>query len=791
MFRNYLKIAFRSLLKNRSYVIINTLGMGTAIACCIIAYLNYDFNKKFDADQANFNEIYHVVSISDYNDREQPYGIVPVKFSEIVETQISGVDGIVRMIPQYASVKVDDEIIETNILFTDPAIFEVFSFDILKGSLNEFSGSQVAISQEAATKYFGYADPLGKTIEHIVDDEPRAYTVSAVFRDLPANSSLEFVEAITPVDNYRYVVKDFYERSWEYWTTTFVWIKDPANVLSVQEQMAAIVPIQNEAREDFKVIRFQLEPLEGMTDRAQNSDMWATWLTRGVPTPAIVGPMVMALLLMLLACFNYTNTSIAMSGRRLKEIGLRKVMGGIRKQLMLQFIIENLVLCLFALIIGVVIAELLIPYYNSMWEFVDLKIDYLQNSDLLLFMLVLLISVGLIAGSYPSYYVSKFEATPILRGTVKFGGNTVFSKVLLVLQLSISLMAIVAALAFVNNASYQDNFDLGFNKDQIIYTFVNNGQEFENLSNSLKAHDEFLQIAGTEHHLLSNNSNLTFSQGDEDFQVQAYRVGFDYFDIMDIKLLEGRGFNEDSKTDMEESVVVNEMFLKQFNIQDPIGYRLTLNDSVSRYIVGVVQNLYTYALWGPVEPVLFTLANKDDYSRILVKTTSDNMLAAHDILGDEYARLFPFRIYNGRYMDDDMGEAKAVNRNIVTIFGFLGLVALILSVTGLYSMISLNLLRRTKEIGVRKVLGATLSGLVIKLNTPFIVIVTISVIVGCAASYFLVEGLLSMIWQYYASPGAGSMIIGSLILMIIALTTVTGKVLGAASVNPVKSLRSE
>ncbi len=792
MFRNYIKIAFRSLLKNKSYVIINMMGMGIAIACCIIAYLNYDFNAKFDHNQKNLDQIYHVVSVRDYNDAEQPYGIVPLKFSEMLENDVSGIDATVRMIPSYASVKLEENVIETNILFTDASIFDVFTFEITQGSTRDFDGTkQLVISEEAASKYFGEANPIGQTIEHLVNDEPRSYSIAAVFRDLPENSSLEFVEAIASIENYRYVEEDLFERPWNFWTTTFVQIKDPAAVSGVVEQMQSVVPVQNEAREDFKVIRFELATLDGMADRAQNSNAWAMWLTRGVPTAAIIGPMVMAILLMLLACFNYTNTSIAMSGRRLKEIGLRKVMGGIRSQLMIQFIIENLVMCVFSVMIGIVIAELLIPYYNAMWDFVDLKIDYLANKELILFIFGLLIVIGLIAGSYPSYYISRFEATPILRGTIKFGGNTLFSKVLLVLQLSISLIALVAAFAFVNNAKFQDEIDLGFNKDEIIYTFVEDGREYDQLASALEKYDIVEKVSGSEHHILSYVSGLTISIDDKQYNIESYNVGYDYFEMMDIEVLDGRGFAENSETDLAESVVANKEFIRQYNIQDPIGHKLTLNDTTSLYIIGVVEDTYTNALWGPVEPILFRLADKDNYTRIIIRTSADNMLAAHKALGEEFSSLFPFRIYNGIYMNDDMAEDKTVNKNIIAMFVFLGLVAMILSITGLYAMISLNLLRRTKEIGVRKVLGASVQSIVSKLNLPFVIMVAISILLGSLAAYYFVDALLAMIWQYYAPPNISSMVLGSLILLVIALGTVTGKVVKAATVNPVNSLRSE
>jgi hypothetical protein len=559
----------------------------------------------------------------------------------------------------------------------------------------------------------------------------------------------------------------------------------------VEPQIASIVPVQNEAREDFKVHKFVLMHMDVMADSAQYEDMWSMWLTRGVPSAAIVGPMVMAAMLMLLACFNYTNISIAMSGRRLKEIGLRKVMGGLRKQLMLQFIIENLVLCLAALLVGIVIAELLIPYYNSMWNFVSLEINYFNNWEFLLFLLTLLILVGLIAGSYPSYYISSFEATPILRGAVKFGGSTMFSKILLVLQLSISLMALIAAFAFVHNAKYQDEIDLGFNKEQIVYTYVENGKEYDILAAALEGYDEIDRISGTEQHFLSWAGNTTFRIDDEDYQVESYRVGHDYFEIMDVEILEGRGFRENSRTDIKESVVANEMFIKQFNIDDPIGHRLVLNDSVTLFIVGVAQNTYTNALWGPVEPVLFRIADKANYSRILLKTSQENLIAAHDILGKEYSNLFPFRIYIGEYMNEDLAEDKMVNNNIITIFGFLGIVALLLSVSGLYAMISLNLLRRTKEIGVRKVLGASVLNIISRLNMPFLIIAVVSVLLGCLGAYFMVDGLLGMIWEHYAPPQAAAMMLGSFILLIVALGTATGKIFKAATVNPVQSLRSE
>jgi ABC-type antimicrobial peptide transport system permease subunit len=260
---------------------------------------------------------------------------------------------------------------------------------------------------------------------------------------------------------------------------------------------------------------------------------------------------------------------------------------------------------------------------------------------------------------------------------------------------------------------------------------------------------------------------------------------------MDIELVDGRMFTDGSKMDMERSVIVNEKFLEEHSVSDPLNHSLYVNDSVTLYVVGVVENSYTNALWGPLEPSLFRLSKEDDYRRVFIKADVQDLTLAHEHLGEVYTSLFPNRVYNGVFMNDDLAESDMINNNIVKMNVFLGLVALLLSVTGLYAMISLNLLRRVKEIGVRKVLGASVGSIIIKLNRPFIIIVLVALIIGTVGAYYMNDALLAMIWYHYAAPGAMPILLSCLLLFTIAIFTVTARVYKAATVNPVRSLRSE
>ncbi|HNP17826.1 MAG TPA: ABC transporter permease [Fulvivirga sp.] len=791
MIKNYLKITFRSLWKRKGFVTINVLGLAVAISCCIVAYLNFDYNQKFDVEHKNADKIYRINSKRIFQDRTRLLGYTPRPMGRIIEENIKDIDKLAQYERRGANIRIGDDFFGTGISYVDPNFLEMFTFEMVSGSVDLTDNSNIYISDDLAIKYFGQEDPLGKSITHVLDSGVRDYVVAGVFKKQASNSSFMFVEAITNYDNYFLSYKDDNDKgNWQVWNTTFIELKDPSRIPIIEKQLQAYIEPQNKAREDFQITSYYLDPFKGMAIRDEKLQVGSS-TREGLPSAAVMAPLIMSGLLLLLACFNFTNTSIAISGTRLKEIGLRKVMGGLRSQLIRQFLVENILLCLMAMIIGLIIAEFFVPAYSQMWDFLEIKLSYTEDLGLIGFLFLLLIITGVIAGSYPAFYISKFEPVSILKGTQKFGGTSPFTKTLLSLQLTIALLAIIASVAFVRNAQYQNDFDLGYEGDGIIHVVFNNTNDYEIYKNAVVNDPRILSYSGTEHQLMESYRNDPVKFEDQEEEVDILNVDDNYLKTMDMRLLEGRNFNRDSETDIKESIIVTKKFARLFNWDNPIGKRIVWADTVQLFVVGVVDDIYTNALWRPLEPLMFRLADKKDYRFLSVNTKPSQVIAVNSYMEAKWKEIFPNKLYNGEYLNVDITEAALVNNNILKMFGFLGSVALILSISGLFTLVSLNIIKRLKEVAIRKVLGASIGSIAVKLNKQFIIIILIAIALSSLMSYFMIGGLMSSIWAYHVSLGAMIFIASGLVFLLISVLTVGSKVYGAAAANPVDSLRNE
>ena len=791
MLKNYIKITFRSLWKSKAFVIINVLGMGISLACCIVAYLNYDYNVSYDKQHINADNIYRVNFIRDFQGFKTYNGITPMPIGNLIRDKIAGVDQSIRYIPNGGNFRIKDELFNTGISYADEGFLDLFTFPLRSGTKEGFKDkSNIYISSELALKYFGEEEALGQQMTNVLDSGTREYIVAGVFEKMPANSSFQF-DAVTHFDNYLDINNED-ENNWKRWNTLFVEVKDKSQIAYIENELLQYKERQNKAREDYQVEEFYLDPFVGMAVRAERDEVRNHWFRSSLPVAAVIAPNVMAILVLLIAIFNFTNTSIAMASKRLKEIGIRKVMGSRKKQLVVQFLTENMILCLLSGIVAILTAEILVPAYNQMWDFLELDLDYLSNINFLGFMFLLLIVTGLLAGSYPAFYISSFEPTSILKGTFKFGGTNWVTKFLLFAQFVITILAITSAVGFIQNAKYQQEFDLGFSTENVVYSFVNGEQEFQSYKNALEKNPDIEVIAGTKHHIMSSGYGDPVKYEDLEKEVDIYEVGHDYFEVMDIDLIDGRQFKMDSETDIQESIIINKKFADEFGWgKDVVGKRVVWLDTVQLYVVGMIEDVYTSALWGAIDPTMFRLNRKEEYTRILVKGQNKDLREIDKFMEAEWKQIFPNRIYFSEFMDEEMAEATLVNKNIVKLFVFLGLVATLLSASGLFTMVSLNIIKRMKEIGVRKVLGASIGNIAKKLNTQFAIILVLAAILASVATYFLLDMLMGSIWEYYQNANLITFLSGTLLIFLVASMTVGYKVYSAAATNPVSTLRDE
>ncbi|HZY79591.1 MAG TPA: ABC transporter permease [Cyclobacteriaceae bacterium] len=794
MIKNYLLITLRSMMKSKVYLFINIFGMAISIGCCITAYYNWDFNNSFDTVHENASQIYRINSIRKFQDANIEYGISPAPLAEIARANAKDITHITRYLTNYADMRIGDEIFDNVLSFVDPDMFHMFTFQFLHGDpMSIKDKSKIIISDENAIRLFGTVDAVGKTMTMIRNGAPsKEYEVGAVFKLPPINSSFNDGSFVL-YDNYFDIDEEAQKgTNWKYRSNTFVMVPDANRIPTIEAQLKPFTENNNKVREDFIMTSFHLDPLVGMAKRDEYDNRNGTWTRDATPRAAVMGCAIMGIFILLIACFNLTNTSIAMSSRRLKEIGIRKVMGSRRKQLVIQFIGETMIVCFLALLIGMLIADLfLIPAFNALWPDMKLQADYLGKPEFMIVMVGVLLFTSLLAGAYPALYITKFQPTTILKGQQKFGGASWLSKTLLGVQFAISLMAIVCSLAFIDNAKFQHDFDMGFNRNGAMYTWVNSEDEYNALKNVMSQNPDVTSISGSEHQIQSNFYRRPVKNAGKEVEVDIIHVGADYLPTMGLTLTQGRNFKENSETDSRESIIITNKLATLFGLNDPIGAEIVLADTMKFYVVGVVKDIYNRGLWRDFEPIMIRYSAPDKYRHLNISASQDKLASVNKYMEDHWKEVFPNRKFASRYMDDELRDATEVNVNIVKMFVFLGIVALLLSATGLFTLVSLNIIKKMKEIGVRKVLGASIANISRVINTQFVIILLVSCLVGGWLGAFMAEMLMDSIWDFFKKTTVTTMVISSVIMLVAAALSVSFKTYNTAKMNPVHVLRDE
>lgn len=793
MFKNFFKVTVRSLLKSKVFVFINIIGLGLSLACCVVAYLNYTFNTDFDKQHENFSELYQIAMMRENNGSSFPMGVVPTEIGPRLKEELPAIKAFSRFETSGVTIKKENNVFSRRLAFVDDDYMEMFTFPMKYGDKNAFRElSNVLISESTAISLFGKADAVGETVEILVSGKPNLMlNVGGVFEDIGSQSSMWF-NIISSFENY-YRYNNIEKGDWSRFADgLFIQSAEPGIMASAREVLKKYKGPQNEARKDIQVADYWMFPMSEVAT-VQRDVNWTNLGSEALNPAQIIAPNVMAIMILLLACFNFTNTAIAMSNKRLKEIGIRKTVGGSRGQLVFQFLGENLLLCLLSLLAGLLFAYWLVPQYSDMWPNMDLLMTLTENPGLVIFLVGVLLVTALLAGGYPAIFVSKYRPVTILRGTLKVGSSSLFSKILLSLQFMISVMALIFGVSFVQNSYYQTNLDQGYDKESMIIMPMNNSSEAMNLKNAIASNPQIRNISLANDHIGWGGGRATVKSADTEREVTVMSVGMGYTETAGVTLKEGRLFDESNReSDRAGGVVINEKFAQQFGWTNPIGQRFTRNDTINYTVVGMVKDYYIFGLWGEIRPVMMQLRNDDELSMVIASVDPDKTGEFDDYMAEKWSEVIPDRPSNVIiHKEDILGEAKEVNEHIVTIFLFLSVIAVILSAIGLFTLVSINIQSRTKEIGVRKVLGASIVKITGLINKPFLIIVGIGSILGAALAYFFTGTLMDMIWTYHMNVNALSILIPIVLTLLIAFFSISGKVLKAARRNPVESLRYE
>ena len=789
MLKNFFKITIRNFSKNKTYVLINLIGLGISLATCVVGYLNWKFDANYNRNHVNHASIYKIHLNKQVQNEKVAYGFTPIGLGDQIRDQIPGVTHYSRYESSGYVIKKDNNVLNQRIGFGEDDFLEMFTFPFKYGDKEALlDKSKIILTEKMANVYFEDEDPRGEIVT-LIDGDGNEFplVVGGIIEDIPINSSM-FFGALTHYDNYL-KISEIESDTWKIFNAaTFVMTEGqyPQNLVDFVN--ANSIEIQNKARDNFQISEYYLAPFTTLGQTSQK--IRGNWLNEAPPIASILGPVFMAAVLLLIACFNFTNTSIAVSSRRLKEIGIRKVMGSQRKQLIFQFMMENMVLCFGALLVGLAIADIVVPLYSALWRFIDIDLSLTSDPEIYAFLGGLLIITALVAGAYPSLYISKYQPVKILRGNIRVGKTSKLSKVLLGTQYMLTIIALISALSFYNNSNYQSEFDLGFSQDKMLSIRISNQSQLKSFQPVLEQMPEVTTFASTFNHIGSWSYSRTLTNKGVEIEADMMEFTPEYFELMELKMIEGRFFDSELQAyDRENSIVVNEELVNEFGWEDPLGQVLSIDDSTKLTVVGVVNNFYDLGFFNEIEPAGIRMPKEDARYYILVKSEMDPV-KLYDRLESEWLKVNPNKPFNAEY-DDALAQADEVNDNIMIIFQFLGLIALILSTIGLYTLVSLNVIRRVKEIGVRKVLGASVNQIIVLVNSEFFWLITVSAILGAVGSYFVLDLLMGSIFEIYQPSSVSTLTIPFVLLVLIAVSIASARIFSTASKNPVESLRYE
>ncbi|MEM0992070.1 MAG: ABC transporter permease [Bacteroidota bacterium] len=808
MLQNYLKIAWRKIWTQRFYAGINILGLAIGIACCLLISLfvldelNYDsFNEKAD-------RIYRITMDLKMNGQVQEFAVVTSRLKDAVVSEIPEIEtaGRFRSTGQWLVRKegVVQNLRETKAIYADAEVFDIFTIPLLQGDPNQIlqEPNTLVLSQSAAERYFGTANAVGEIL--ILDNE-ESYRVDGVYEDLPSNSHFHYdfflsMEGLEEVKNDIWLDNNFF---------TYFLLKPNAATDNIAAKINEI--FRNNARAQMNEFSGSDNAFEEF-ESAGNSVTYDIQFLKSIHLDSNLIPehepngsrafvwifSAIALFILMIACINFMNLSTARSANRAKEVGMRKVLGSQRSNLIGQFLAESTLMSAIAFIFAIGICLLVMPAFNDLTD-KTLSIPFIHP----LFIAAVLTGiagVGLLAGSYPAFFLSAFDPLKTIKGKLQQGSKSGrLRQILVTSQFSISIILMIGTGVIYNQLKYIQNQRLGFDKEQVlILNTFGYSNSFESLKNQIEVLPEvnsttascFLPAFGK---FCRNNVEFweTGKNPNTDSQtIQWWSGDYDYLQTLGIELKTGRFFEEQFSTDTT-AVVLNEAAVRAFSLENPIGSRLQNDPNMKPLtVIGVIKNFNFNSLRDEITPLVMTLNTESD-SRLAIRveagTNMGNFISKIENIWQQNA---PSEPIDYTFLDESINQVYESEQRLGTIFLLFAGLAIFIACLGLFALVAFTAERRKKEISIRKTLGASVSNLVSLLSKEFLILVIVALIISIPIAYYaMYQWLQSFAYriklQWWVFALAGVVAIG------IALLTVSFQSVKAALANPVKSLRSE
>ncbi len=805
MLRNYLKIALRTFVKHKTYSFINLGGLTLAVACCLLIGLFVRHEFSYDRFHTKTDRIYRAWTQELYQGETFINTVTPYPLGPSLQETYPEVEGIARVETRNVNVRKGAEVLNERIHLADPDLLRFFDFPLLSGSkapLQELYSA--VISQEVAQKYFGERNPVGQTLTMQLDSVMQPFTVRAVAQTPPSHSSIRF-GILIPMAHVKALRSDRALKSWFNVTPeTFVLLRPGTDPAVLTAKFPALLRSQLGA--DFKGNNYYIN-LQALRDIHLNPALADGSEPVSDPVYSYI-LIATALFILLIACINFMTLSLGRSVSRAQEVGVRKAMGALRGQLMNQFWSEALLMTSAAVTLGVGLAWVLTPLFSDL---AAQPLRFRFDGITVLFLLGLVAIVGLVAGSYPALVLSGFRPVEVLKGRISLKGDVNwFRRSLVVVQFGLSVLLMVATFVLNRQLNYLQSESLGFQREQTVVLPLNQGgnegrQLVDRLRNALSTQKEVLGVTASAFPLGEGAGWGQLGYTDDQKVYQEFRFNFvdPYFlPTHGIKLVQGRNFDPANSADQFASFVVNRAFVKKFGMKDPLREKMR-GVKADHRIIGVVDDFHYNSLRTAVEPLL--LAVRGDSLRrsmenlnmgssmapdLSVKLTAGPLPARLAMLERVWKATVPNEPFSYTFLDEDLQRQYAADQRLGRLVSIASGLSILIACLGLFGLATLAVLRRTKEIGIRKVLGASVLSVMGLIARDFLALVVIGILVASPLAWWAanqwLEGFvyrIPMPWWAFGAAG--------LLALVVALLTVSAQSVKAALMNPVKSLRSE
>lgn len=816
MIRNYLKIALRSLIKQKIYSIINIAGLAAGIASCVLIIMYVSDEFSYDSFHLKGDRVHKMALERIYPNHSTHYAVVPHSFGDAMQQDLPEIDAVVKMAGPFNNTPVsylengEEKFFEEDfIMAADSNFFDVFTIAILEGTPETAlqKNSDIVLTEETARRYFGEEKAIGRTLRIFNQD----YSVSAICERLPHNSHMKFDFLFKWTDQF---VANGQQNFTTFNSHIYVLLKPGADPVALEAKFPGMVDTyaaaQIETRlqkswEDYKKegngYRYFLQPLKGIHLDPLNIE---AKIKPGGNLNYVYFLICIAILILVIACINFMNLATARSGERSKEVGVRKTMGSLKVQLVKQFLVESLLVTLLATFLAVTIVYFILPYFNQL---TGKSLDFTFSARLIAGMVGVMLVVGLLAGSYPAFILSSFNPVQVMKGKFTSNGKgAALRNGLVVFQFMISIVLIAATLVVRNQMRFMQEKSLGYDQEQILVVeriFALPNQNVQTFVDELKRLPE-IHSAASSFALLGGGPNANFfgeqwtAEGSSEIlTTKSMAIDDGFSELINFRFVSGKGFSHATNDSL--SVILNETAVKTFELSDPVGKKLSQvvntpegDVTVQFTITGIVEDFNFQSLHDPITPL--TIRSNESFNRppayAYARIAGKNMesaIAGIESLWKDFAPGQPFKFL---FLDENLSAQYDKEKRAEQIFSIFSAIAILIACVGLFGLAAYTGDQRTKEIGIRKVLGASMGSVVVLLSKDFTRLIFIAFILAVPLSWYLMDNWLQG-FAYRVPLGADVFLLSGLSALVISWITVSYQSVKAALMNPVKSLRSE